>query len=227
MDILNILAVTTSPRTTEYAESIVPLDAMWEHITSLRGFEALIMISFGSICLFYGWRIFKILVIICFSFLGLALGWLFTKKFVVGLDPLWGGIIGMASLAFASMTMLKWAVCALGTIAGGFITASLWYAAGLSEQYIWAGALIGMVAGGMIAFVVFKIAIMLFTSLGGSFLIVTGVLAILHLWPQTQDNVHDWFFNEHWFLPLLIIVPTFAGLYVQNRFIKGSAEWSV
>ncbi len=228
MDLLNILAqVTPAAQTVEYPESIIPLNTMWEHITSLRGFEALIMISFGSICLFYGWRIFKILVIIAFSLLGLSIGWLFTERFVVGLDPLVGGVIGMAALGVASIILLKWAVCALGTIAGGFITASLWHAAGLSEQYIWAGALIGMVAGGMIAFIIFKIAIMLFTSLGGSFLIVTGVLALLHLWPQTQDNVHDWFFNEQWFIPLLIIVPTFAGLYIQNRFIKGSAEWSV
>jgi hypothetical protein len=228
MDLLSILAQTTqASQSAEYTETIVPLDAMWEHITSLRGFEALIMISFGSICLFYGWRIFKILVIISFSFLGLSAGWLFTERFVVGLDPLVGGVIGMAALGVASILLLKWAVCMLGTIAGGFLTASLWHAAGLSEQYIWAGALIGMVAGGMIAFIIFKIAIMLFTSLGGSFLIVTGILALLYLWPQTQENVHDWFFDKPWFLPLLIIIPTFAGLYIQNRFIKGSAEWSV
>jgi hypothetical protein len=228
MDLLTILAQTTqTTQTAEHSETIIPLDAMWEHITSLRGFEALMLISFGSICLFYGWRIFKILVIICFSLLGLSIGWLFTERFVVDLNPLLGGVIGMAALGVASITLLKWAVCALGTLAGGFITASIWYATGLSEQYIWAGALIGMVAGGMIAFIIFKIAIMLFTSLGGSFLIVTGVLALLYLWPQTQDNVHDWFFNKQWFLPAIIIVPTFVGLYIQNRFIKGSAEWSV
>ena len=228
MDLVTILAQTArSAQNAEYSESIIPIDAMWEHITSLRGFEALMLISFGSICLFYGWRIFKILVIIAFSLLGLSIGWLFTERFVVGLDPLWGGIVGMVALAVASVTFLKWAVCALGTIAGGFVTASIWYAAGLSEQYIWAGALIGMVAGGMIAFIIFKIAIMLFTSLGGSFLIVTGVLALLYLWPQTQENVHDWFFNKQWFLPVIIMVPTFVGLYIQNKFIKGSAEWSV
>ena len=228
MDLLTILAQTTrSAQSVEHSESIVPLNAMWEHITSLRGFEALMLISFGSICLFYGWRIFKILVIISFSLLGLSAGWLFSERFVIGLSPLLGGVIGMAVLAFASITLLKWAVCALGAIAGGFVTASLWYAVGLSNQYIWAGALIGMVAGGMIAFIVFKVAIMLFTSLGGSFLIVTGILALLYLWPQTKENIHDWFFYKQWFLPLLIVVPTFAGLYIQNRFIKGSAEWSV
>jgi hypothetical protein len=228
MDFISILAQTAhTAQTTEQTETIVPLATMWEHITSLRGFEALMMISFGSICLFYGWRIFKILVIISFSLLGLSAGWLFTERFVVGLNPLIGGVIGMAALGVSSIIMLKWAVCALGTIAGGFVTASLWHAAGLSEQYIWAGALIGMVAGGMIAFIIFKIAIMLFTSLGGSFLIVTGTLALLYLWPQTQQNVQLWFFDKQWFLPLLIIIPTFAGLYIQNRFIKGSAEWSV
>ena len=228
MDFAAILAQTA--RTTqypEYAESIVPLDTIWQHITSLQAFEALMLISFGAICLFYGWRIFKILVIICFSLFGLSIGWLFTERFVVGLNPLWGGVLGMIALGVASVTLLKWAVCVLGAVAGAAVTASVWYAAGLSEQYLWAGALIGAVAGGMIAFIVLKIAVMLFSSLGGSILIVIGVLALLYLWPQTQQDVEEFFFTKKWFLPVIVIIPTCVGLYIQNKFIKGSSEWSV
>lgn len=228
MDLVTILAQTASAaQIPEHAETIVPLDTMWQHITSLQGFEALMLISFGSICLFYGWRIFKILVIISFSLLGLSIGWLFTERFIVGLNPLWGGVLGMIVLGVASVTLLKWAICILGALAGGVVTGAIWYAAGLSEQYLWAGALVGAVAGGMISFIIFKISIMLFTSLGGSFLIVTGILTLLFLWPQTQENVQVWFFTKQWFLPVLIIIPTLAGLYIQNKFIKGSAEWSV
>ena len=228
MDLINILAQTAkTAQNYDQTESIIPLDTMWRHITSLQGFEALILIAFGSICMFYGWRIFKILVIIIFSLLGLALGWNFTQKFVVGLDPLWGAILAMAALGFASISLLKWAVCILGAAAGGIVTGAIWYAAGLSEQYIWAGALIGMITGGMISFIIFKISIMLFSSLGGSVLIVTGVLALLYLYQPTQQNVEEFFFTKKWFLPVLIVIPALAGLYIQNKFVKGSSEWSV
>jgi len=228
MDLGTILAETVnSTQVPEHPETIIPLDTMWQHITSLQAFEALILIAFGSICLFYGWRIFKILVIICFSFLGLAIGWFFTQKFINGLDPLWGAVVGMVVLGVCAVSLIKWAVCALGAIAGGVVTGGIWHAAGLSDQYIWAGALIGIVAGGMISFIIFKISIMLFTSLGGSILIMTGVLTLLYLWPQTQQNLEQWFFFKQWFLPVIIIIPAFAGLYIQNKFVKGSAEWSV
>ena len=55
-------------------ESLVPLDVMWSHVRTLGIVEALTFISFGSVCLFYGWRVFKILVTICFGLLGLFLG---------------------------------------------------------------------------------------------------------------------------------------------------------
>ena len=235
MDLVTILAKTVqsahtaaqTSQTHEHAETILPLDTIWEHITSLQGIEALILISFGAICLFYGWRIFKILVIISFSMLGLAIGWFFTKRFIVGFEPLWGGIICMLVLGISSISLVKWAVCTLGAIAGGAVTAGIWYAAGLSDQYIWAGALIGMVAGGMISFIVFKISIMLFTSIGGSILIVAGILTLLYLHHATQQRLEDYFFTERWFLPVIVIIPTFAGLYIQSKFIKGSSEWSV
>ncbi|GAI72873.1 unnamed protein product, partial [marine sediment metagenome] len=108
---------------------------------------------------------------------GLFLGISITDK-IVGLNSqLWGGLIGMGLLAVLSVPLMKWAVCLLGAAAGGIVTSGIWYACGLPKEYIWAGALIGMVAGGMISFIVFKVAIILFSSLGGSCLIVVGFLA--------------------------------------------------
>ncbi len=37
----------------------------WQLVSDLHVVEALTFISFGVVCLFYGWRIFKILVTIC------------------------------------------------------------------------------------------------------------------------------------------------------------------
>lgn len=206
----------------------VPLDFIWEQITTLSWLQAVIAISFGVVYLLYGWRIFKVLVIICFALLGLFAGIKLGSRFDA---ELWGGIIGLAVLAGVSVPLMRWAVSMLGAVAGGILTAGIWYAFELPEQYIWAGAIIGIIAGGMIAFITFKIAVMLFSSLGGGVLIVTGMLALFYHYESIQvpptENIREMLYNHNWFMPVLLLVPTFVGIIVQNKFIKGSTHWNI
>ncbi len=230
MDCVTILAQTveTANHTLKTAaETIVPLDTLWKYITSLNLIEALTFMSFGVVCLLYGWRVFKVLVAICFGVLGIILGTIISAKTGGENARIWGAVIGLVAMAVLSMQLLRWAVFALGAVAGGTLTSGLWYACNLPEQYIWAGALVGIVAGGMIAFIVFKIAVMLFTSLGGSALIVVGSLALLYLYPDTRERVQEVVFTKRWFLPAVLLLPTLLGVYLQNRFIKSSKDWNI
>ena len=68
----------------------------------------------------------------------------------------------------------------LGALSGAILTGGVWLAGGLPEELAWAGGLAGLIAGGMMSFIVFKAAVVLFTSLGGSTLTVVGILAILY-----------------------------------------------
>jgi len=228
MDCITILAQaveTTGPEAAE--EGIVPIDFFWEQITSLGLLEALTFISFGVVCLFYGWRVFKILVVINFALLGLVLGITITEK-IVGLNnQLVGGLVGMVLLAVLSVPLMRWAVCLLGAAAGGILTSGLWYACNLTERYIWAGALIGMIAGGMISFIIFKAAVILFSSLWGSGLIVIGFLALLYLYPKTTERVEELIFNLKCFLPAALTLPTVAGIILQHKFVKSSKDWDL
>jgi len=208
-------------------ESVVPMDFFWEQVTSLGILEALTFISFGVVCLLYGWRVFKILVVISFGMVGLGLGATLGDKIQGQNSQILGGLIGLGLMAAVAVPLMRWAVSILGAIAGGLLTSGIWYACGLTERYIWAGALIGVIAGGMISFIVFKVAVMLFSSLGGSALIVVGLLALLYLYPETTDDVKDLVYDNRWFLPVALMAPTAVGLIVQNKFIKGSKEWSV
>jgi len=228
MDCVTILAQAVETASAQAAEeAVVPMETFWAYITSLNLVEAMTFISFGVVCLFYGWRVFKILVVISFALLGLFLGIAITDK-VVGLNSqLWGGLIGMVLLAVLSVPLIRWSVCILGAVAGGILSSGVWYACGLTERYIWAGALIGMIAGGMISFIVFKIAVILFSSLGGSGLIVVGFLALLYIYPQTSERVEEVIFTKKWFLPVALMVPTLAGIILQNKFIKGSKDWDI
>lgn len=230
MDCFAILAQTVETGTetpqTLWEGGVVQIDWIWAHITSLGILEALTFMSFGAVCLLYGWRIFKILVVISFSMFGLFLGLTISNQMGSGNSPLLGGLMAIV-LGIVSVPLMRWAVSILGAIAGGLITAGGWYAFGLPEQYIWAGGLVGVVAGGMISFIVFRIAVMLFSSLGGSGLMVMGVLALLCLYPQTTERIQELVFNEKWFLPIALLIPAAFGVLVQNKFIKGSANWSV
>ncbi|MHC4619133.1 MAG: hypothetical protein ACYTEQ_15420 [Planctomycetota bacterium] len=226
-DYFTILAQTTEASETAAEEAVVPIDSMWEYVTSLNYLEAVTFISFGTVCLLYGWRVFKILVVICFGLLGLGLGIKLGDKIQGQNSQVWGGLIGLGVMAGVSVPLMRWAVSILGAIAGGMLTSGAWYAFGLTERYIWAGALIGIIAGGMISFIVFKIAVMLFSSLGGSLLIVTGMLAVLHLYPQTTEQIEELVFTSKWFLPVALVAPTAVGVIVQNKFIKGSKHWEV
>ena len=73
MNPLFILAEATETTTTSDAE-IVPIDIIWEQITSIGLLESLMFVSFGAVCLLYGWRVFKILVVISFALAGLVGG---------------------------------------------------------------------------------------------------------------------------------------------------------
>jgi hypothetical protein len=211
----------------EAQQSIVPIDLFWKQITSLSMLEALTFVSFGTVCLLYGWRVFKVLVVISFGLIGMILGVAITQR-IVGLNnQLTGGVIGGVLLAILSVPLMRWAVCILGAAAGAILTSGIWYAAGLNEHYMWAGGLVGLVAGGMISFIVFKVAVILFASLWGSALTVVGFLALLYLYPGTTAQVDSVVHTQKWFLPTVLAVTTFVGIILQHKFVKTSKEWNL
>jgi len=203
-----------------------PLTVMWQHISTLDVVEALTFISFGVVCLFYGWRIFKILVTICFGLLGLLVG-IWANNALIGGSVVWLAMICIAFFAILSVPLMRWGVSLLGALSGGILTAGLTLALGFGDQrLLLAGGLIGLVAGGMISFIIFKVAVILFTSLGGSGLVVVGLLAVLYT--NTDPKKLEMFvFNYRWFLPVLVIVPMTFGVVMQYRFIKTAQDWSV
>jgi len=207
--------------------SIVPIDTFWRHVTSLGQLEAFMFVSFGVVWLFYGWRVFKVLVVISFALLGLVLGMEITGRVQGISNQFVGGVVGMLALAILSVPLMRWAVGLLGAFAGAIFTAGIWYAIGLDERYILAGALIGMVGGGMISFIVFRIAVILFTSTGGGALVLTGGLALLYRYGSMQMQIERVVLHERWVLPVALMVPLLVGLIAQHKFVKGSKEWEL
>jgi hypothetical protein len=214
--------------TVEYGTKHVlrALDFIWQQTTLLTWLQAVIGISFGVIVLMYGWRIYKALTVIGFGILGLYVGlWIGTQFH----KPLPGAIVGCALLVILAIPLMKWAVAVLGAVAGGILAAGIWHSCNLPQEYVWAGGLVGFVAGGMISFVVFKLAVMLFTSLSGTSLIVIGAFALIYRYetfasdPPTTHLNHLYYSNA-WFLPLLLTAGTLLGIILQFGVLKGSKE---
>jgi len=207
-------------------EGFVPIDFIWEQITALNLVEALTFVCFGVVCMLYGWRIFKILVTLCFGLVGLFGGIMLNEKLIDG-KGVWLGLIGMVVMGLFSIPLMRWGVSALGAAAGGILAGGVWYAFELPERYIWAGALAGVIAGGMISFIIFKFAVMLFTSFGGSGLVVVAMLAILYQHVGIAERVKGLVFNYNWFLPAALLAPTAIGVIVQSRLMKDSKNWDI
>lgn len=203
--------------------------SFWNTITTMPWLVALLIISVGVVYMLYGWRIFRVLVTISFGFLGMFLG-IFLGQQINAV--IWCGVIGMVLFAFISVPLMKWCVSVLGAIAGGIITAGIWIACGLSQAYLPAGFIVGFVTGGLISFILLKASVMLFTSLGGSIIMVTGILALWYQYEvrvlgRLETQLSGLIFSYDWFLPTVLIVPTVVGILFQNKFIKQSQKWEV
>jgi hypothetical protein len=227
VDPLVMLAQTTETAQTATTEAFAPVTWFWQQIISLELPGALMFISFGAVCLMYGWRVFRILVVISFALLGMVIGATAAAKITGANNQILGGFIGLVLFGALAMPLMRWGVSILGALAGGIVTAGAWHAFELPEKYIWAGGLIGIIAGGMIAFIALKWAVILFSSLGGSALLITGLFALFHLWDETSEQIQQLVFEQNWFLPVALIVPTALGFILQHKFVKRSSQWSL
>jgi hypothetical protein len=202
----------------------LPINDIWNFIVHTSWLQAVVFVAFGMIYLIYGWRIFKVLVIINFAMLGLFGGMHLGQK--LG-SPLWGGILGAIAMGVVSWPFMKYSVAVLGALAGAVVGGALWRTMTLPDPLIWCGALAGLVAGGFLAFSSFKVSIMLFTSLQGSMFVVIGMLALLAAYPEISAHISLAVYTNMFFLPLLLIVPTAAGIYFQQRLLKQEGEWAM
>jgi hypothetical protein len=236
MDVMSLLAVVTeeaAPAAQPVLDVAAAKTFLWNQISGMHWLYALMMLSVGIVYLLYGWRIFRVLVVISFGFIGLFLGMLSGDKFFVSDHAiLWGGIIGMGLLAAMAVPLMKWCVSMLGAMAGGILTSGIWIAFGLSETYLPAGFIVGFIAGGLISFIMLKISVMLFTSLGGALILISGLLALIHAYDLNVSNpvtsfAYDLIYTYQWFLPVALITVTSIGIALQNKFIKQSPKWEI
>jgi len=184
---------------------------------------AVILLIAGITCMFSGYRFYKPITVGLATVIGAVAGYYMGKQ--IGAAYIVAACLALL-LAVCCFPLMKYAVAIMGGLAGAFIGANLWsasayiifdqdHAAAFAKNY-WVGALVGLIVLGMLAFILFKLYVMTFTSMSGSTIAVLGAIALALQVPAWNDTVTTNISAHPIVVPLMILVPTIIGLLLQQ-----------
>jgi len=198
-------------------------DILVHHLETMSAVWAVIFLAAGLTCLFQGYRIYKTVTVVLALSIGAFTGYYLGKQ--IDAAYIVAGCMALL-LAVGCFPLMKYAVAALGGLAGGFTGANLWSASAhlltktknvdaIADNY-WIGALVGVILGGMLAFILFRFTIVVLTSVSGSTIAVLGAIALLLQVGPFHASVSTSLSAHAMVLPLLVFVPAVIGLILQQ-----------
>ncbi len=192
-----------------------------EMLSELPLVAASMIVVVGALCVFNGYRWHKWVVIILAFMAGLGLGHILSQR--MGKSVVVAIAVGVL-FATVATPMLRWTVALFGGLTGAFLGANAWTLANATpENAQWAGACMGFIAMALLSFVVFRLVVVAFTSIGGSAMVVLGSIALMLHVPAWQDGLREGLTNNQNLIPLLVTVAAVAGFVIQERRARGTA----
>lgn len=191
-----------------------------EALANLGPFQAVGLALAGIVFLIYGFKCFKAFVLIDAALLGAMIGGYLGSLGQRANLPLLMGLGGALILSVLAWFAMKYAVGVFAALAGGLLGFGLWYvvAAMLGNEgmlrHSWAGGLIGIVALGLLAFVSFRPTVMIFTSLQGAVMIVSGACSVL-MANNVISSLQAELVGNDYLLCVLVAVPAAGGFFYQ------------
>lgn len=199
---------------------------VWDVVNSWQGYTACALLAGGIVFAIYGWRISKVLAAINFGTIGGFAGHYLANRLVmndiactVGLAVLLGGLCVWQN---------RYGVALLAGGAGGVLGAALAYSLNLAngQPWIWAGFLLGFVTFALLAFIIYKVSAVLYSSVQGSILVVAGVLSLVSQTSMGEGLVTA-LRSRIYLLPIMLWVPTAASIVIQQLLLKRDPGWSI
>ncbi len=191
----------------------------WCH--QMNGGTAAILVMGGIVYLLFGFYIYKYLVLANAAIIGGYIGAVLGEK--SGSAAL-GGVLGAFLCCAVTWPTMKYAVAVMGGMFGALLGASVWTACGLEHRFAWAGALSGLIAFGMLSFILFRGSIMMYMSLQGSVMLIFGLLGLIYKYESVGPSVRHHMTMQPVLLPIAILVAMMLGwIYQHHNYPNASA----
>jgi hypothetical protein len=176
--------------------------------------NAALLVMFGLVYLFYGFYLYKYLVMANAAWIG---GWIGITLGRHGNSALLGCLIGAFIAGALTWPTMKYSVAVMGGLFGAVFGASVWNSVSLDPRFAWAGALSGLIAFGMLSFIIFRGSIMMYKSLQGSVMLIFGLLGLICKYQSVGPTVTYHMKVQPVILPLAILVAMILGIVYQQH----------
>ena len=209
--------VTTSTASTDWTSFPRHWPAQTDLLTwchEMNGGTAALLVMGGIVYLLFGFYIYKYLVLANAAIIGAYVGAVLGEK---SGGAMLGGVLGAFLCCAVTWPTMKYAVAVMGGLFGALLGASIWNAVGLEQKFAWAGALSGLIAFGMLSFILFRGSIMMYMSLQGSVMLIFGLLGLIYKYESVGPSVRHHMTIQPVLLPLAILVAMMLGWIYQHH----------
>lgn len=220
------MSLTLAAEITSFSEAFKQMDILTqperlvEMLSDVPLVAASMVVVVGALCVFNGYRWHKWVVIILAFMAGLGLGHLLAQR--MGQSVVVAIAIGVLTATVAT-PMLRWTVALFGGLTGAFLGANAWTLANANPPGAqWAGACMGFIAMALLSFVVFRVVVVAFTSIGGAAMVVLGSIALMFHVPAWQEGLRSGLTSNANLVPLLVTVAAVAGFVIQESRVRGA-----
>ena len=189
-----------------------------DYLVDLPWIFSAVMVFLGVLCILNGYRWHK-WVIASLAFLaGIFLGQQVAES--MG-RPMIVAIALGALFAIVTAPLLRVTVAIFAGLAGAFIGTNAWTAAEATTESIapgtfWAGGAIGFIVMALLSMLLFRLVVVVFTSVGGAALVVFGVTTLLMLVEGWAEPINSALQTTPLMIPLLTLLAAVAGFVVQE-----------
>jgi hypothetical protein len=175
--------------------------------------SAAMLLVLGAVFLLFGYTIYRALIALTAAILGAYLGFGLCQRManmsLIGLS------VGAVVFGAVAWVWTNWIAAVIGAIIGGLLGSAIWQMAGLSPAFAWSGALTGAVFLGMLCFVLFRISVIIYTSLQGAVMLSFGILGMAYKYETAGSFVDQRLSAWPMSLPALILVLMLCGIGYQ------------
>lgn len=173
-----------------------------------------VFVVVGLLCVLNGYKWHRWVIVILAFMGGVLLGNMLSLE--ADKSAIMAVALG-ALCAIVATPLLKVTVAIFGGLTGAFIGANAWTAFNSAQaDFHWAGAAMGFIIMAMASFLLFRLVIVVFTSVGGATMIIFGGITLLMQVESWKPAVRNALSNNHMIIPLLLAVAAVGGFVLQS-----------